>query len=138
MTVLAHGMRHILSRVPRRIETSRWLHARFGKQLNIQCELHTAASQRASPAATTVSKMAESADYSGWSHEKLIKRVSQLEAELKAKNERFGPIYLLKSHSHEALPKVVRCLNSLSRSLGRNHGRSESSIPHDIIPVSLP
>lgn len=39
-------------------------------------------------------KMEEKTDYSAWSNEKLIERVTQLEKELKSKNERYGHPYL--------------------------------------------
>jgi hypothetical protein len=38
--------------------------------------------------------MEEKADYSAWSHEKLIERVTQLEAALKSKNQRYVYVQL--------------------------------------------
>jgi len=52
---------------------------------------HTAGRKEAR-AATTKAKLdaaMEAADYTSWSQEKLIERVTQLEAELKSKNLRF-------------------------------------------------
>jgi hypothetical protein len=44
---------------------------------------------RANLHSSTTSKMEEKTDYSAWSHEKLIERVTALENELKEKNQRY-------------------------------------------------
>jgi hypothetical protein len=87
------GMRSFSSQLVRRPEvhhTSRApiLMSRSGKwKKRSPSEKAARAASRAAKMATT----AEKKDYSAWSHENLIERVTQLEAELKNKNSRSVP-----------------------------------------------
>ena len=97
-------MRSFLSQTLRRLEVTQSSKVHFPMSRSRRWRENTTARKaaRALLHSSSTSKMdknsEEKADYNAWSQEKLIERVTQLEAELKAQNTRFSFTLLLQVH----------------------------------------
>jgi len=84
-------MRPFSSHITRRLEVSWSPKANFHMSRSRRWRTKNIANREAARASLAALKMEKSIDYSAWSNEKLIERVTQLEAELKNQTQRSHP-----------------------------------------------
>jgi len=82
-------MRPIPLHTTRRLEVSLTAKAHFHMSRSRRWRTKNTAGREQARASLAFAKMESTTDYTAWSNEKLIERVTQLEAELKYKNARY-------------------------------------------------
>jgi hypothetical protein len=82
------GMRQFSSRTVRQFGVSITSKAHFHAARSQNWNSKTIASRMKALAASEAAEMDQKPDYTAWSHERLIKRVAQLEKELRSMNQR--------------------------------------------------
>jgi hypothetical protein len=94
------GMRPFSSQLARRLEFSSGLRNAILMSRSRRWRKNTSQRMEARAAlhTSTTSMMEERTDYSAWSHEKLIERVTALENELQEKNRRYTQYPILLGH----------------------------------------
>lgn len=95
MTLLysIEGMRHFPSRTIRQFGVSIASKAQFNVSRNQNWDSKNIAGRMLTPAASKAAEMDQKSDYTAWSHESLVERVTHLEKELKSLNQRL--VYLI-------------------------------------------
>jgi hypothetical protein len=86
--VRAEGMRPFSFAITRQIEVNLTSKASFHMSRSRRWRTKNTASRQEARAASAAAKMENKPDYSNWTHESLVERVTQLEKELKDKNQR--------------------------------------------------
>lgn len=76
--------------IARRLEVPLTAKAHFHMSRSRRWRTKNTTGREQARASLAVAKMESTTDYTAWSNERLIERVTQLEAELKYKNERYS------------------------------------------------